>query len=71
LCPRHLTLVSSLIGGIPGFFLALAPSHRRATPGFVGRVGRAAVVTGSVIALALLAAMSAFGRSAARRRPAG
>ena len=31
--PRHLTLVGSLTVGIPSFFLALAPSRRRARPG--------------------------------------
>ena len=36
--PRHLTLVSSLTIGIPGFFLALEPNTQRARPGFVRRV---------------------------------
>jgi cation-transporting ATPase E/undecaprenyl-diphosphatase len=35
--PRHLTLISSLTIGIPGFFLALEPCSQRATPGFVRR----------------------------------
>ena len=30
--PRHLTLISALTIGIPGFFLALAPNNRRAQP---------------------------------------
>ena len=39
--PRHLTLVGSLTIGIPAFFLALAPTLRRAPPGrFVPRVLR-------------------------------
>jgi cation-transporting ATPase E len=35
--PRHLTLISSLTIGIPGFFLALEPCSQRASPGFVRR----------------------------------
>jgi len=36
--PRHLTIVSSLTIGIPGFFLALAAGAPRAHPGFTRRV---------------------------------
>jgi cation-transporting ATPase E len=54
--PRHLTIVSSLTIGIPGFFLALSPDRARARPGFVGRVLRFAVPTGVVAAGATLAA---------------
>ncbi len=36
--PRHLTIVSTLTIGIPGFFLALAQGSPRARPGFVRRV---------------------------------
>ncbi len=50
--PRHLTLVSSLTIGIPAFFLALAPSDRRAETGFVGRVLRFAIPAGVVAAAA-------------------
>jgi len=50
--PRHLTIISSLTIGIPGFFLALAPNERRAQPGFVGRVARFAVPAGVVAAAA-------------------
>jgi len=50
--PRHLTIISSLTIGIPGFFLALAPNERRAYPGFVGRVVRFAVPAGIVAAVA-------------------
>lgn len=46
--PRHLTLISSLTIGIPSFFLALAPSHDRARPGFVGRVLRFAIPAGGL-----------------------
>ncbi|MBL7488064.1 cation-translocating P-type ATPase [Frankia sp. AgB1.9] len=50
--PRHLTLISSLTIGIPSFFLALAPSHDRARPGFVGRVLRFAVPAGALAGIA-------------------
>jgi cation-transporting ATPase E len=50
--PRHLTLVGSLTVGIPSFFLALAPSRRRARPGFVGRVLKFAIPTGLVATIA-------------------
>lgn len=52
---RHLTLVGSLTVGIPSFFLALAPSRRRAHPGFVGRVLKFAVPTGLVATMATFA----------------
>lgn len=52
---RHLTLVGSLTVGIPAFFLALAPSHRRAHHGFVARVLKFAVPTGLVATLATFA----------------
>ncbi|MGK2949969.1 MAG: HAD-IC family P-type ATPase [Acidimicrobiales bacterium] len=50
--PRHLTIISSLTIGIPGFFLALAPNDQRARPGFVGRVARFAIPAGAVAAAA-------------------
>lgn len=53
--PRHLTLVGSLTVGIPSFFLALAPSRRRARPGFVGRVLKFALPVGLVATLATFA----------------
>ncbi len=54
--PRHLTLVGSLTIGIPAFFLALAPSRRRTRSGFVGRVLKFAVPTGTVATLATFTA---------------
>jgi cation-transporting ATPase E len=54
--PRHLTLVGSLSIGIPGFFLALEPNVRRATPGFVSRVVRFAVPAGAVAGAATFGA---------------
>ncbi len=50
--PRDLTLVGSVTIGIPAFFLALAPTTRRAAPGFVWRVTRFAVPTGVAAGLA-------------------
>ncbi|NUR73912.1 MAG: HAD-IC family P-type ATPase [Hamadaea sp.] len=50
--PRHVTLVASLTIGIPGFFLALAPSNERARPGFVPRVLRFAIPAGIACAAA-------------------
>ena len=48
--PRHFTLISALTIGIPGFFLALAPNHRRARSGFLPRVLRFAIPAGVVAA---------------------
>ena len=52
--PRHLTVVSTLTIGLPGFFLSLAPNARRYEPGFIRRVLRFTVPAGT------LAAMAAF-----------
>jgi cation-transporting ATPase E len=52
--PRHLTLISALTIGIPGFFLALMPNTERFRPGFVRRVLLFAVPAG------VIAALSAF-----------
>jgi cation-transporting ATPase E len=49
--PRHITLVATLTIGIPGFFLALAPSTERARAGFVPRVLRFAVPAGLTCAV--------------------
>jgi cation-transporting P-type ATPase E len=56
--PRHLTLVSALTIGIPGFFLALAPNTDRAQRGFITRVLRFAGPAGLVAAGATFAAYS-------------
>jgi len=48
--PRHLTLISTLTIGVPGFFLALAPSDRPARSGFIGRILRFAVPAGFLAA---------------------
>lgn len=52
--PRHLTLISAVGIGIPGFFLALAPNDRRFLPGFLRRVLSLSVLAGSVTATAVL-----------------
>ena len=52
--PRQLTLVSALAIGIPGFFLAFAPSQERFRPGFLGRVLRFSIPAGAVAAVAVL-----------------
>jgi cation-transporting ATPase E/undecaprenyl-diphosphatase len=57
--PRHLTIVSTLTIGIPGFFLALAPNARRFQPGFVRRVLNFAVPAGLVAAAATFSAYAA------------
>jgi len=53
--PRHLTLISGLTIGIPGFFLALAPGAPRARSGFFERVLAFTVPAGIVAATATLA----------------
>ncbi len=55
LLPRHLTLVASLTIGIPGFFLALAPSSGSwRSNGFLRAVGRFSVPAGTAAGLAVL-----------------
>jgi cation-transporting ATPase E len=54
--PRHLTLISSLTIGIPGFVLALEPNTQRSTPGFVRRTLAFALPAGLTAALATLVA---------------
>jgi magnesium-transporting ATPase (P-type) len=54
--PRHLTLVSSLTIGIPGFFLALEPCSQRARPGFVRRTLAFAAPAGLTAAAGTLVA---------------
>jgi cation-transporting P-type ATPase E len=52
--PRHLTLIDTLVIGIPGFFLALAPNPRRYVAGFVHRVARFVIPTGLLAAITVL-----------------
>jgi cation-transporting ATPase E len=53
--PRHLTIISTLTIGAPGFFLALAPGAPRARPGFTRRVLTFTVPAGIATAGAALA----------------
>jgi cation-transporting ATPase E len=64
--PRHLTIIDTLAIGIPSFFLALAPNHRRYLPGFVGRVLRFTVPAGVIVAAATF---SAYALARARGLP--
>ena len=48
--PRHLSLVSALTIGIPGFFLALMPNKERFRPGFFKRVLVFAIPAGIIAA---------------------
>jgi cation-transporting ATPase E len=52
--PRHLTLISAVGIGIPGFFLALAPNQQRFQPGFLGRALTFSVLAGTVTAAAVM-----------------
>jgi cation-transporting ATPase E len=54
--PRHLTIVSTLTIGVPGFFLAFGTQTPRAVPGFARRVLRFTLPAGIVTAGATLAA---------------
>ena len=50
--PRHLTLVGTFSIGVPGLFLALAPSTELIRPGFLARVLRFSVPAGVLAAVA-------------------
>jgi cation-transporting P-type ATPase E len=52
--PRHLTVVSTLAIGVPGFFLALAAGAPRARPGFTRRVLGFTIPAGTAVAAATL-----------------
>ena len=52
--PRHLTLISAVGIGIPGMVLALAPSERRFTPGFLRRVLVFSAIAGAFTAAAVM-----------------
>lgn len=55
--PIHLTLVSSLTVGIPGFFLALEPCHERIRGDFLRTVLLRALPGGAAVALCAVLAM--------------
>ncbi|MDE0215230.1 MAG: HAD-IC family P-type ATPase [bacterium] len=50
--PRHLTLVGTFSIGVPGLFLALAPSTELVRPGFLRRVLRFSAPAGALAAVA-------------------
>ena len=50
--PRHLTLVGTFSIGVPGIFLALAPSTELIRPGFLSRVMRFSIPAGVLAAVA-------------------
>ena len=52
--PRHLTLISAVGIGIPGFFLALAPNEQRFQPGFLRRALSFSVMAGTITAIAVM-----------------
>jgi cation-transporting ATPase E len=52
--PRHLTLISAVGIGIPGFFLALAANDRRFQPGFLRRVLTFSILAGTLTSVAIL-----------------
>ena len=56
--PRHLTVISALTIGIPGFFLALMPNTERFRPGFLRRVLLFAIPSGVICAAAALTSYS-------------
>ena len=53
--PRHLTIISTLTIGVPGFFLALGRGAPRARPGFTRRVLSFTIPAGAATAAAALA----------------
>jgi cation-transporting P-type ATPase E len=53
--PRHLTIISTLTIGVPGFFLALGRGAPRARPGFTRRVLAFTIPAGTATATAALA----------------
>lgn len=52
--PRHLSLISALTIGIPGFFLALMPNKERFRPGFFKRVILFSAPAGVIAAVSAL-----------------
>lgn len=70
--PRHLTIVSTLTIGVPGFFLALAAGAPRARPGFTRRVLAFTVPAGFIAGTATLVCYAIVqaipGTSAAQQR---
>jgi cation-transporting ATPase E len=72
--PRHLTIVSTLTIGVPGFFLAFGAQAPRALPGFTRRVLRftlpAGIVTAGATFAAYMVARSSSGATLSQTRTA-
>lgn len=72
--PRHLTIVSTLTIGVPGFFLAFGADAPRAVPGFTSRVLRftlpAGIITAAATFAAYMVARSSVGATLAQTRTA-
>ena len=62
--PRQLTLIGSFSIGVPGFFLALAPSSALAREGFLERVLRFSIPAGVIAAVATFVAYEVARESA-------
>lgn len=60
--PRQLSVTDGLTIGIPAFFLALMPNHRRHAPGFLRRSLHLAVPAGIIVA-AVVTGIAAFAGS--------
>ncbi len=54
--PRHLTLVGTMVIGIPSFFLALAPNHERVQGNFLRSVALVSIPSGLIAATATMVA---------------
>ena len=61
--PRHLTLIGTFSIGVPGIFLALAPSTELVRPGFLRRVLRFSVPAGAVAAACTMVVYEAARRA--------
>lgn len=48
--PRHLTLIGTFTVGVPALFLSFAKNNKRAQPGFVKRVFRFSLPSGTLVA---------------------
>ncbi|MGI9602736.1 MAG: HAD-IC family P-type ATPase [Acidimicrobiales bacterium] len=63
LLPRQLTLIGTFSIGVPGFFLALAPSTALVRPGFLERVLRFSLPAGAAAGMATVAVYEVVRRS--------
>ena len=61
--PRHLTLIGTFSIGVPGIFLALAPSTELVRPGFLRRILRFSIPAGAVAAICTMVVYEVARRS--------